>query len=219
LARILIVEDDPDMARLMRAMLVADGHELQVLGDGLAALETLATQPVELLLLDVEVPGKNGIELCRAVRDAESSDRRTTIVMLTGRHDTASKLLAFDAGADDYLVKPIDARELRTRVARWLDSRKLHADMVVRRRREAIQEIVAAICHEVNNPLAVAMMGVDLVLTRGTVDGESAHELRLAREHLERIGGVLLSLQRIEDRTVPYIGEHRMIDIRGGAEK
>jgi DNA-binding response OmpR family regulator len=219
LARILIVEDDPAMARLMRAMLVADGHELHVLADGLAALETLGRQPAELLLLDVEVPGKNGIELCRAVRDAEPSDRRTTIVMLTGRHDTASKLLAFDAGADDYLVKPIDARELRTRVARWLDSRQLHADLVVRRRREAIQEIVAAICHEVNNPLAVAMMGVDLVLTRGGVAGESAHELRLVREHLERIGGVLLSLQRIEDRTVPYVGDHRMIDIRGGADK
>ena len=104
------------MARLMRAMLVADGHELHVLGDGLAALETLATQPVELLLLDVEVPGKNGIELCRDVRDAEPSDRRTTIVMLTGRHDTASKLLAFDAGADDYLVKPIDAMSIETLV-------------------------------------------------------------------------------------------------------
>jgi DNA-binding response OmpR family regulator len=212
-ADILIVEDDTEMARLMRTMLMPDNHQIRVVGDGEAALEAAAAGPVDLMLLDVNIPGPNGIEVCRMVRQAETGDRRATIVMLTGRHDTASKLVAFGVGADDYLVKPIDAPELRTRVGRWLEARQHQADVVGRRRREAIREIVAAVAHELNNPLAVAVIGVDLVIRRGRLDPEAEKDLGTVRDNLQRISELISSLQSVEDRTVSYVGSERMIDI------
>jgi DNA-binding response OmpR family regulator len=212
-AHILIVEDDGAFARLMRGMLETATTKVEWCSDGVSAIETAHRLSPDLVLLDVNIPERDGFDVCRTIRNTEAPDRRSTIVMLTGRNDVASKLLAFSVGADDYLVKPVDVRELRTRVERWIQMRALHEDLVLRRRREAIQEVVTTICHQVNNPLAVALMAVDLVLGRATVPGESVRDLETARDHLLRIGDVLQSLQAMEDRTVPYVGEERMLDI------
>jgi DNA-binding response OmpR family regulator len=216
-SQILIVEDDVEMARLVKGMLAADGHVIRVCADGNVALDALAT-PVDLLLLDVNVPGRSGIEVCRAVRERETGGHRTTIVMITGQHDTASKLLAFSVGADDYLVKPIDVRELRSRVTRWVDRRAEQQGLVMRRRRDAIQEIVTTICHRVNNPLTSALMAVDIVLQRGTASAEDRADLALVRTQLLRITEFVAALEEVEDRTVPYLGEHQMIDVAGDSD-
>jgi DNA-binding response OmpR family regulator len=214
MARILLVEDDAEMARLMGGILSVDGHAIRVSPDGLQALELLKQEPVELLLLDVGVPGIDGFEVCRRVRARETADWRTTIVMITGRHDTASKLLAFSVGADDYLVKPLDVLELRSRVTRWVGSRSEHAELVMRRRRDAIREIVSTICHEINNPLSAAVMGVDLVLARASLDEDSRRNLETVSESLLRIEEVISALKTVEDRTVQYQGDSRMIEIK-----
>lgn len=214
MARILLVEDDAEMARLMRGILSQDGHEIDVAGDGLAGLEVAARRPAELLLLDVGVPGIDGFEVCRRVRGRETADWRTTIVMLTGRHDTASKLLAFSVGADDYLTKPVDIRELRSRVTRWIDSRSEHAELIVRRRRDAIREIVSTICHELNNPLSAAVMGVDLVLARAAIDDETRRNLETVSASLQRMDEVIDALKAADDRTVPYHGDQKMIALK-----
>lgn len=215
MARILLVEDDAQMARLMRGILSEDGHDIGVSSDGLEALERLGKQAVELLLLDVGVPGADGFEVCRRMRARERAEWRTTIVMITGRNDTASKLLAFSVGADDYLTKPLDVRELRSRVARWIDSRSEHAELVMRRRRDAIREIVSTICHEINNPLSAAVMGVDLVLARTALDADAKRNLETVAESLQRIEEVISALKVAEDRTVQYQGDNKMIAIRG----
>lgn len=214
MARILLVEDDAEMARLMRGILSQDGHEIDVAGDGLAGLDIVARRPAELLLLDVGVPGIDGFEVCRRVRGRETADWRSTIVMLTGRHDTASKLLAFSVGADDYLTKPVDIRELRSRVTRWIDSRSEHAELIVRRRRDAIREIVSTICHELNNPLSAAVMGVDLVLARAAIDDEARRNLETVSASLQRMDEVIDALKAADDRTVPYHGDRKMIALK-----
>jgi len=216
-SRILIVEDDALLAHLVSDMLARDGHEVHVAGDGAAAIARAAVSPPELLLLDVNLPDSDGIEICRRVRASEAAGQRATIVMVTGRHDTAAKLLAFSVGADDYLVKPIDVAELRSRVARWVASRGEQADLVMRRRRDAIAEIVAAICHELNNPLAAAMIGIELTLRRDGLPGDSRHDLDIVRQNLDRIDEVLKALTGVRDRTVTYHGDARMIDIRRDA--
>lgn len=215
MARILIVEDDVMMARLMRDVLAVDGHEIETTEDGNAALRMIQAAPYELVLLDVNLPGHDGIEICRRVRETERPGQRATIVMITGRHETSSKLLAFSVGADDYLVKPIDVRELHSRVLRWVASRSEQADLVVQRRRDAIAEIVAAICHELNNPLAAATIGVELVLRRGGLTADSQHDLETVRESLYGMDDVLKKLTGVKDRTVSYVGDAKMIDIRG----
>ena len=214
MARILIVEDDALLAHLISSMLTLDGHQVETVDDGPRAIARAIEAPADLLLLDVNLPGYDGFEICRRVREGEELERRATIVMITGRHDTAGKLLAFSMGADDYLVKPVDVQELRSRVARWIESRTEQADLVSRRRRDAIAEIVAATCHELNNPLAAAMMGVELALQREPLSAESRRDLEIARENLDRMDDVLKALTGVRDSTVPYHGGARMIDIR-----
>lgn len=214
---ILLMDDDEQLARVIRATLAQDGFTPHVVFDGPSAIEAISERPFDLFLLDVDVPRPDGYDVCKAVREAESGDTRATIVMITGRQEIASKLLAFSAGADDYLVKPLDLQELRTRVSRWLGTRALQDGIVKRRRQEAIQEIVTSICHEINNPLQVAVMGVDLTL-RKQLDPDTVKDLTAVLENLNRISEVLSVLKLVEDRTVPYVGDDRMIDLgRGGA--
>jgi DNA-binding response OmpR family regulator len=213
MTRILIVDEDDGLVRLLREMLETPRSTITWCSDGLSATDMARNITPDLILLDLNVPGRDGFEVCRIIRDTEPPDHRALIAVITGRNDTASKLLAFSVGADDYLVKPIDALELRSRVDRWLDRRATHEGLIVRHRREAIEEIVATICHSVNNPLAVALMAVELALGRGKLLGETVGDLETARDHLLRIGDVLLTLQAVEDRTVPYVGADLMIDI------
>jgi DNA-binding response OmpR family regulator len=214
MARILIVEDDALLAHLISSMLALDGHHVDTVDDGPRAIAHAAAHAPDLILLDVNLPGFDGFEICRKVRESEEAERRPTIVMITGRHDTAGKLLAFSMGADDYLVKPVDVQELRSRVARWVESRTQQADLVSKRRRDAIEEIVAATCHELNNPLAAAMMGVELTLQRDKLLPESRHDLEIVRGNLDRMDDVLKALTGVRDTTVTYHGDAKMIDLR-----
>jgi DNA-binding response OmpR family regulator len=211
--RILIVDDDDSTAPLLRDVFGSQGLKVTVCGDGDAALDHVQVEPPDLVLFDVDVPGPDGFEVCRLIREHDHDDRHTTIVVITRRDDTTSKLLAFSVGADDYLVKPVDVREMRSRVARWLDRRAHQAGIVVRRRRDAIREMVTALCHELNNPLQAAVLGVDVARQHLDERHPGAQHLKVVVDHLARIREIIERLQYVEDQTVPYVGHERMIDI------
>ena len=112
--RILLVEDDPDLRSAMAAALAADGHDVQTAENGVAALDALAARPSDLVLLDVALgSGPDGVEVCRRLR---RTDDDTYVMMLTARDAEADAVLALEAGADDYVTKPIGIAELRSRV-------------------------------------------------------------------------------------------------------
>ena len=111
-ASVLIVEDDPRIARLVRQNLEAAGLACRVAADGDAALAEFERDRPALLVLDLMIPGPDGHEVCRRIR--RTSD--VPILMLTARGDEAEKVLGFELGADDYLVKPVSTRELVARV-------------------------------------------------------------------------------------------------------
>lgn len=112
-ARILVVEDEPKMASLISDYLRAEGHEPQWIADGREVLPAMAAQPADLVLLDIMLPGLDGLAVCRALR-AESD---VPIVMLTARVEEADRLLGLDLGADDYICKtPFSPREIMARV-------------------------------------------------------------------------------------------------------
>lgn len=110
--RILVVDDDPQIRRVMRVTLTGQGYEVDDAKTGEAALEKLREQRFDLVLLDMNMPGMGGIDTCRAIR----SQSEIAIIMLTVRDTEADKVEALDAGADDYVTKPYTAPELLARI-------------------------------------------------------------------------------------------------------
>lgn len=110
--RVLVVDDDPALSEMLGIVLQADGFEPFFVADGSRALEAFRRTRPDLVLLDVMLPGKDGIEVCRAIR-AESG---IPIVMLTAKTDTVDVVLGLESGADDYVVKPFKAKELIARI-------------------------------------------------------------------------------------------------------
>jgi DNA-binding response OmpR family regulator len=113
--RVLVVEDEVAIRELLRLHLSLAGFDIDEVGDGREALERARTTRVDLLVLDVMLPGLDGITLCRAVR-AEGANKETPILMLTARDTESDKVLGLESGADDYLTKPFGIRELMARV-------------------------------------------------------------------------------------------------------
>lgn len=116
--RILVVEDEPSIAGFVRRGLQFEGYDVDVVAEGTAALRALRDAPPDLLVLDVMVPGVDGVEIARRLRAAESAERTRAIpiLMLTARDAVADRVTGLRAGADDYLVKPFDFEELLARI-------------------------------------------------------------------------------------------------------
>ena len=110
--RILVVDDDPQIRRVMRVTLIAQGYEVNDARSGEEALEKLRREAVDLVLLDMNMPGLGGIETCRLIR----ADSEVAIIMLTVRDAEADQVEALDAGADDYITKPFRTQELLARI-------------------------------------------------------------------------------------------------------
>jgi two-component system KDP operon response regulator KdpE len=111
-ARILIVDDEPSILATMAPLLRARGYDVGTATTGYAALESVARQPVDLVILDLGLPDLDGFEVCRRLREG----RGTPIIVLSARGAEPDKVSALDAGADDYVTKPFGSEELLARV-------------------------------------------------------------------------------------------------------
>jgi two-component system response regulator BaeR len=112
MAHILIVEDEEKLAKIMADYLQQAGYQTSILLDGLDVINTIKTRSIDLVLLDLMLPGKDGLTLCRELR--EFSD--IAIIILTARVEEIDRLLGLDIGADDYICKPYSPREVVARV-------------------------------------------------------------------------------------------------------
>ena len=111
---VLVLDDEPTMRRLLRTILLSQGYKVTEAHDAAGALEIIATcETIDLLILDLGLPGMNGLDLLRKIRGAGSS---LPILVLSAKTDENTKVVALDLGADDYVTKPFGARELLARV-------------------------------------------------------------------------------------------------------
>jgi len=149
--RILVVDDQPQIRRVLRTTLIAKGYEVDDARGGQEALEKVRAQKYDVVLLDINMPDINGVEVCRALRSASN----VGIIMLTVRSAEADKVAALDAGADDYVTKPFGTPELLARI-RSLLRRNAAADF-------AIQQ------------LNVKDLEVDFQARQATVRGKTVH--------------------------------------------
>jgi len=112
-AGILIVDDDRDLASMLAEFLGHEGFQLAAVPDGGSALELIAERPFDLVILDVMLPGSSGFDVLREIRQRKP---RLPVLMLTARGEAIDRILGLELGADDYLPKPFDPRELAARV-------------------------------------------------------------------------------------------------------
>jgi DNA-binding response OmpR family regulator len=111
--RALVVEDDPDIANLVMVSLRDINVQADIIGNGAEGLRHATSKPYDIIILDIMLPGMDGIEVCQRIRQQQIT---TPILMLTARSEEIDKVLAIDLGADDYMTKPFSIRELLSRV-------------------------------------------------------------------------------------------------------
>src|ERR671937_1701085 len=126
--RILVVEDDDQIAAIVRDGLTRMGYRVELAADGPAALAAVRAQPCDLVVLDLLLPGMDGVEVCRRLR----AQGGPPVIMLTARDAVAEKIAGLDSGADDYLTKPFVLEELVARVRAVLRRHALRSPVPLR---------------------------------------------------------------------------------------
>ena len=121
--RVLVVDDEPDLQELLTYNLTAAGFHVQAAGTGAEALAAVQTFAPDIVLLDLMLPDLPGTDVCRRIRGGELAGRQPAVMMLTAKGDEIDRVVGFELGADDYVVKPFSVRELVLRVGAILRAR------------------------------------------------------------------------------------------------
>ncbi|MGI9614324.1 MAG: response regulator transcription factor [Acidimicrobiales bacterium] len=129
--RILVVEDEPDLASAIAAGLRREGYAVDIANEGQSALDRLSVNSYDLVTLDLNLPDIDGREVCRLIRTDERFDSTTRVLMLTARDAIDDRVSGLDDGADDYLVKPFALRELSARIRTLLRRETTGEDAVL----------------------------------------------------------------------------------------
>ena len=124
MAKILIIEDELKIARFLELELKHEGYEVLIAGEGRLGLEKALNEKVDLVILDIMLPGLNGIEVCRRIR----LESQVPIIMLTAKDDVSDKVAGLDTGADDYMTKPFAIEELLARIRVAINRKKNHKE-------------------------------------------------------------------------------------------
>ena len=204
--KILVVDDEKALQETLAYNLVRQGYEVEISGDGPSALEAARTFKPDLILLDVMLPGIDGFELCRILRQ----DMNTPVLMLTARDDEIDRVVGLEVGADDYMTKPFSMRELLARVKAMLRR--------VRLIREEVKSNAVAEEKTTPAPMLYGNLNIDLMRREATLDG---HVLALKPKEFElliyiaRHKGQVLTREAILEQVWGwnYFGDSRTVDV------
>jgi len=217
---LLLADDDEAMRDLLEAVLTEHGHTVEKYADGEAVWAAFERLPAPMLILDWQMPKLDGLEVCRRVR-AHPAGQATFLLMITSRSGLDNLDSVLDAGADDYLAKPVTPADLaaRLRIAeKGIENAaaRRNAENELRKARYLADagEVSLALQHEINNPLAALLTNSSLI-TSGLLTAEEVKEsLATIDVQARRIADVVKRLNAIEaPRTVEYIQGQRMLDL------
>lgn len=219
--KILVAEDVAVTRRLLEQALVAAGHEVVAVSDGEAAWEAFTSEPVPVVVVDWAMPRMDGLELCRRVR-ASSTGQRAFVLMLTGRDTSDDFAAAFEAGVDDYMVKPVAPGHVRARMQiaeqrLRIDAarRAAEAELIEARWLAGVGETVLALEHELNNPLAALIGSLELAVDPESSEEELREFVGVSLEQARRLARVVRRLASIRRRpaTIERIPGMPMLDV------
>jgi signal transduction histidine kinase len=202
---VLVAEDNPELRRFLGEVL-ATRFRVRAVVDGEEALAAAAAEPPDLVVTDVSMPRIDGIELVRRLR-AIPATREIPILVVTARGEPSEVLDGFDAGADDYLLKPFHGRELLARIDVQLRLRVLARELAHRERLATLGTLASSVAHHVRNPLTALVSGLPAMRRRlaDQVDPRSREMLDVfvdCAHRIERITLDLLDLSRVDRQEV-----------------
>jgi two-component system sensor histidine kinase/response regulator len=151
-SKILIVDDNVDAVELLEKRLHSEGYDTTKAYDGEEGLKKVVEYNPDLIVLDVMMPKLNGYEVCQRLK-ADENTRYIPILMLTAKSDVESKVKGLDIGADDYLPKPFDYKELSARIRSLLTIKAAHEKLVEEEKTGALEQMMDQVAHEIRNPL------------------------------------------------------------------
>jgi len=212
--RILAIED----SRVVQAQLqdiLQERYRLAISGDGPEGIAAALAEPPDLILLDIYLPGMDGYAVCRALKaDARTSE--IPIIFITSLGSDEEKVRGFEAGADDYIVKPFYPGELLARVKLHLASRRERRLAVEVQRLKLLRELAVALSHEINNPLTAVLGRLHLAEKElSERDGAARGHLAELRTELEKIRQIVARLAAASrDAKTGYVLGEEMIDLQ-----
>ena len=196
---LLVVDDDDRNRSLMRAILGRD-YEVREAADGPSALERVAEGGIDLIILDVMMPGMTGYEVCRRLRQQNQEDL-LPVLLVTALGEQMDRQVGLEAGADDFLTKPVDRQELLLRVKHFLRLRQQH--QMLARQYEALMELgalkddlVTLLVHDLRNPLT-GVLGMLQLLLADITDPAKREDAEHAREAGEKMRETLEDLLQV----------------------
>ena len=207
--RTLVVDDSSSIRALLRELLLERGHEVTTVGSAEEAIKAHAEQPFQLMLIDWTLPGLSGLDLCRMVRGRPGGED-LVILVITGRDRSEDLNAVLDAGASDYLPKPVDPEILATRVLiaeraieesarRANEQHDMESRLALADRMASVGTITAGVAHELNNPLMYVLSNLRLTREEIAELGETEWSERVKQQLDEAILGALRMQDIVRD--------------------
>lgn len=219
MATILVIDDDPEIRMLIQKRFRSAGHEVFAASGGREGIEVARRERPDLVITDMMMPEGDGLTLVSEMRK-DPVLLRTGVIMLTARSEVGDVVQGLEHGADEYLSKPFNLRELLARAQALLRMGELQDQAMEAERLKALLELAGAAAHEINQPLTVIVGYADLMLRRSCGEDPSRPLLQAIVDNATQIAGTLRKLQEIrryESKT--YLGDIKILDVERSTQE
>ncbi len=200
---ILIVDDSVDTVELLSKRLTFDGYGTLVAYNGEEGLEQAIRHTPDLIILDIMMPNMDGYEVCEKLK-ASRSTRYIPILMLTAKSGLEHKIKGLDVGANDYLAKPFDYKELRARIKSLLSIKSAREELVSREKSEALGHMMDEVAHELRNPLTSIGGLARRIHENLPHDDQNKKHLEMMMEEVARLEYMVSKLVELKTSAISY---------------
>jgi len=215
---ILLVDDNPVNSKFIGLILKKNsGYRIVSVSDGSRCIKKAQEIKPDLILLDIQMPGMNGIEVCKVLK-MNKQTRDIPVIFVTANTDDETLEEAFESGGTDYVCKPVNKIELLARVKSVLLHKKLEKKLLQEEKLSGVLEMAGAICHELNQPMQVVSGYSELLMMDMEKDNMAHTYIKMVKEQTDKMGSItrkLMSITKYE--TQDYIEGSKIIDINKAA--
>lgn len=211
---VFIVDDSPVSSKIISRMLKKNSDYYSVkIWDGPECIKKAKEVKPDLILLDIQMPGMNGIEVCKVLRkDEQTYD--IPVIFVTASTDNETLKEAFESGGTDYVRKPVNKIELLARIKSVLIQKKLEKRLMEKEKLNGVLEMAGGICHDLNQPMQVVSGYSELLLMDMGKENSAYPYIKMIKEQTDEMGSITRKLMRITKyETKDYIEGSRIIDI------